>query len=93
MIYQEPGPGCVLVWYARFQKGGRQYQYAAVHIEGRGWYTTDTIHENPISWNRLRMRIGSSPCFAATDWLPVPHVLEGEAVTYALPEAPEWTMG
>ena len=82
MIYQEPGPGCVLTWSARFRKGGPSYQYAAVHIAGKGWYTTDTIHENLITWEALRIRVGQSRCFVATAWAEVPHALEG---TYALP--------
>ena len=64
-----------------------------MNIAGYGWYTTDTIHDNPITWAQLRVRIGTSPCFAATAWAPIPHALEGETVTYALPEAPEWTLG
>ena len=85
MIYNEPASGCVITWLARFKPGGRQYQYAAVHIEARGWYTTDTIHTNPITWDQLRIRIGRSPCFVAGGWLPVQHVMEGETVAYALP--------
>jgi hypothetical protein len=85
MIYSEPGPGCVLTWFAQFQRGDRRYQYAAVHIEGKGWYTTDTIHDNPITWAALRIRIGRSRCFAVTGWAEIPHVLEGETVTHALP--------
>lgn len=85
MIYQEPPPGCIITWLARYRAGGRQYQYAAVHVAGRGWYTTDTIHANPITWPQLKTRIGGSPCFVATGWATVEHVIEGETITFALP--------
>lgn len=85
MIFQEPPPGCVITWLARYTDGGRQYQYAAVHIAGRGWYTTDTLRPSPWAWPMLQSRIANAPCYVASGWLDVAHVLDGDVVTFALP--------
>ena len=60
-VMSEPPPGSVITWAMRYAPGGTIYQYAAVRVEGHGWYTTSTKWPDRLSWDALRGTIGHFP--------------------------------
>ena len=68
--YLEPPPGSVISWRRQFSPGGPGYQYAAVHIANKGWYVTDRFDRN-YTWPEILRLIGNSPCWVATQWVPL----------------------
>jgi hypothetical protein len=67
----QPPPGSIITWEMVYGGGPHRYHYAAVRVDGHGWYTTSTRWPSPIGWSDMRRIIGPNPCFVATAWAPV----------------------
>lgn len=73
MIAHEPGPGHVIRWQQQLNPGGKIYDFIALHVAGRGWYTTALNQWHPVSWPQLREFIGDCPAWVAVSWQPLGH--------------------
>ena len=64
----EPAPGTVVCW--QMLMGPAWYTFAAVHIEGVGWYVTGQWTA-PVTWAEVLSLARGSPVYAAAHWTPL----------------------
>lgn len=71
MIAKEPPPGSVITWWMRYTPDGPEYQYVALRVAGRGWFTTSTKFGRALMWSEIQTLVGASRCEIASTWLPL----------------------
>jgi hypothetical protein len=65
----EPEPGTVVGFTRRFRPDGPGYAYVAIHIAGRGWFSTGhTDRVDPMTWDDLVDFAGGAPLWFTRTW-------------------------
>jgi hypothetical protein len=79
----QPPDLSVLRWVETFGRGQAQREYTYVALRaGDQWYITGRDGGETLTWEQLRVKIGSKSCYVATGWNEIP-----QPVVHAAEEA------
>ena len=66
----EPSPGTVVQWTRSFGPHGRPYTFAALRVDGLGWFLTGQWTA-PVTWAEVLHLSGGVQMYAAQTWTPL----------------------